>query len=621
MAIGGISRTASMPIMPASTAAGSANGTLPIATAGSGVPAWNESWHQKFVDAGAPADLLQQLMITGAMGADEATLQSALNDLTKAVNLELAKFRDAHPHEYEKLAKTPAIDRATLLQIATASNSGQLSKKQLDGVMEQVSSPGMNIKTMVMGFLPWTFIPGWGAIRFALSPLFGGKDPFSGEKIHLDFWRHGFGGWMDAAFAVGGVFSLANTFRGVQMLSKGTSAIRSASADSLVGKVIANESAATGRSVAELTGWKKFLPGSTANKIVTGAAHLTDLEHGVSLLPQGSVARQALENELGMLSRGEISIHSKAGWGIMPFGLGSDVRGALPVMGHRNKPMTAWANEYGRTVLNLDGRIGGGNSLVAHAAAAGVNLLPGAGTMSATELQALRTATLAEAGTALGITKSTNPLRNFIGMMRPGATEDVLKAIAGPSVASKALSNPFVKFGMIGLGVAGAGFFAKKIFSPGAPQTAGAQDQPAQDAAAGAQQAVGAAAQQQMPANATQQVQTGQLTAEQQQIVQNFLALSPADQQALLQQAQSEIQAAAQQPNLTEQQQADIIAQAQILDLLVQVAGQGAAVTGGDAAANGQTVAGPQFNATALPGWNGQDAAAQGAMAVSGMGA
>ena len=413
--------------------------------------------------------------------------------------------------------------------------------------------------------------------------------------------------------AVGGAVSIANTFRGVQMLSKGTSAIRSASADSLVGKVIANESASTGRSVAELTGWKKFIPGSTANKVVTGAAHLTDLERGVSLLPEGSVARLSLENQLSMLQRGELSIHSKAGWGMMPFGLGSDVRGALPMIGHRNKPMTEWASEYGRTILKLDGRLGGGNDLVAHVASAGVNLLPGAGTMTAQELAALRTATLAEAGGALGIAKSTNPLRNLLGIMRPGATQDILKAMSGPTAAAKAMSNPMMKYGLMGVGLVGAGILGSKLMSKGQAPADAAQGQ--DPAAAQGNTAAGALPEQPQGAN------NQQLTAEQQQIIQNFLALSPADQQTILQQAQTEIQAAAQQPNLTEQQQAEIIAQAQMFDLLVQVASQtgsapavaAPAVNGAaDAYSGSQMVDQPQFSATALPGWNDPSVAAQG---------
>lgn len=616
---GGSSQIAGAPTAGAQQP-GAAQGGAVSGGIGSGTPsgpaAWNEEWHKKFVEAGAPAELLQQLSITGAMGADAQQLEVSLGELKKTVDTELAKFRDSHPEEFKKLASAKAVDKATLLQIASGVNSGQVKDDQLKQISEQVGmTPGKMFKDMFLKqILPWTFIPGWGAIRFAASPLFGGKDPISGDPIHLDFWNHGLTGWMDAAMAVGGAVSLANTVRGVMTLSKGAQLIKAAGGEGLIGAVAAREG------VANLSGMQKLkmlLPGSQSNRAVTGIARLGELQNGLKLLPEGTMAHASLSNLLQMVEKGEVSIFSKSGFGMMPFGLGSDVRGAIPVLGHRNKAMTSWMTQNGKTVLNLDGRLLAGPELAAHAASAGVNLLP-AGVLAGTPIKALQTQVMAEAGTALGMAKSTNPLRNIMGIMRPGPVEDVLKAMANkpPSAVTMAFKNPLIKFGAMGLGAAGIAIFGKKLLMGGAEQPAEG-DAAAQQGQAGATQltpeqqkqfdAMTPEQQQAFLQQSMQNVDQAMQNPDMNQMVQKFQAMTPQEQQTLLQQATQEVQVASQQPNLTAQQQADLQQQTQMINILAQVA-QGGQVAGGAATAQPgmQTTApaGTQTQGASTPGVN-----------------
>ena len=49
------------------------------------------------------------------------------------------------------------------------------------------------------------------------------------------------------------------------------------------------------------------------------------------------------------------SIGSKAGLGMLPFGLSTDTRGAMPLFGRRNKPMVEMITQDGSSIMKLDG--------------------------------------------------------------------------------------------------------------------------------------------------------------------------------------------------------------------------------------------------------------------------
>lgn len=525
--------------------------------ASTGPAAWNEEWYHKFQQAGAPVELLQQLMITGANGADAAMLQASLDQVAETVNTEISKFRAAHGEAYDKLVKAHT-DKATLYQVASAVNGGQVSDEQLAQIAEQAGSTGspFSLGPMLKQILPWSFIPGWGAIRFAIAPFFDGKDPFTGDKVHYDFWRHGVSGWSDALFAVGGAFSLAMTIKGGMQLLKGMSAIDSAHGAGLIGNV-ARAEGLVGEAGTMSLGKKLMavLPVSSENRAVTGIARLGELEKGVAALPEGSAARASLENYLEMLGRGDARIGSKAGIGNAPFGLGTHARGAVL---NRKSPMVQLVTTDGASMLKLDGRLTSGPALTAHVAAGAVDFLPQrqlAELMSAYGVaspELLRTKLLAEAGTALGITaEARSPLNAVLGAFRPGPVEDVLKAVANrpPSTLSTIFRSPLGIMLGVGAASAGAMMFMRRSGS--------------------GEQAEAATSQQQSAAAAGQL----QLTADEQAAVQQFLAL-PVDQQQQVatQIAQGLQQARGQQ--LTAEQQAQLDHQAQVLQLMVELAGQ-----------------------------------------------
>lgn len=538
----------------------------PAASAASGVTqapagpaAWNDEWNTKFADAGAPPELLQQLAITGANGADQAQLQQMLDQVKGEVDKVLAEFAAKHPDAFKKLRSNSKVDRATLAQIAQAVNTGQVKDEELDDLVKQAGmTQGKMLRDMFFKqMLPWMVIPGWGALRFGLSPLFGGKDPISGEKIHLDFWNHGFQGWMDALMAAGGTMTLINNVRGAMQIAQGNKLIANAAAGSDIAKIAAREG------VSNLTGFAKFksyIPGTSANRAVAGISRFNDeLVNGIAKL--SGEPRQLADLVMSKWKSGEITVTGDPAVRFTKMGTQPNVRGALPMVGNRSKAMFQWINKDGKTILALDGRMTG-KSLAAHFAAAGTNLAE-SGVLKQVEQQMLSQAAasgkslakpalavlqnqvLAEATKQLGLTAPSNPIARLWGMWRPGPLQDALKAVANPTGelggVAKALATPGVKPALIGLGVVGAGFGFYKF-------------QQSQAAAAAAQQQPQA----QQPGGGGVAAQGAQMTPELQQVIAQLQQMTPQQQQQVLQQQASQLQAAAQQPNLSDADKAAI---------------------------------------------------------------
>jgi hypothetical protein len=555
--------------------------------------------------------MVQQLNINGGNGFSDAQLEQAYAEFKQQSDLELAKFAKAHGDAFVKLKANKDIDAATMLQIASSVNASGMSKEEVDTQVEQMlsqTSEGMTsmIKdTFLKEMLPWTLIPGWGAIRFAASPLFGGKDPISKRPIHMDFWNHGLEGWLDAALAAGGAVTVANNVRGAMQVSAGHRLI---AAGGDAAKIAANEG------VANLRGFGKFLsyvPGTNANRVVSGISRLdSSLTSGISKLT--GVERELAENVLTKWRAGQLSIVGDGAVKVSKMGVISNSRGMLPMIGQRGKAMAATGVFNGKAAITLDLRMSG-KSLAAHLASAGVEHADGAlksrllssfgisggGALSKEAITGLRTSVLGSATqqlTGAGVLARPTGLQGLLGTVRPGPVQDAFKAAGQVSAGTVGVKTGLAalsrggKFGLGALAAAAVGglgyqFMVKPQMAAAQQAAAGASEQQQQ---AGQQVEGQPQAQQQVDPSGsvgvqTQQPQAGvdaqqgaamQIDAQMEQAITVFAQLQPAEQQALIEQQYAALQQAAAQPNLTPEQQAQIQAGVQELQIFMQVAQQ-----------------------------------------------
>jgi hypothetical protein len=526
-----------------------------------GPPAWSSAWAQKFIDAGVDAATVQQFTLTGANGADAATLQASLDEVDASTKVQLEQFAAQHPDEYKELRSIKSVTKGTLVQLAMQVNAGQVSKADLETQVQAAKSGNDVLGTMLKSFLPWTFIPAWGAVRFALSPLFGGKDPISGEKIKLDFWNNGMAGWMDAAGAVAGAVTISNYARGVNQVFAGNRAMAE-------GGTAAKIAAAQG--VDNLTGWKKalsYVPGTNSNRIISGLSHVKDIEAGIAKLPQGSVARKLAEDALAGATRGEINL---VGTSAQKFGFGfqTDTRGF--VMG-RSKALSSTILTGRNPTILIDSYLKG-PSTVAHFASAAADLGD-----DVSKAQLLKDATAGVAGDVLKPKQIENMIRgqvlgtaskdlaasgyiqrptSILGKLRPGGLEDSFRAIdalgtskLGATRGAMSMFKGLPTLGKFGIGAAIVGAVG------GAGYLFGIKPQlDAQKAALAAAAAVPAAT----GGGATGTGGAGQqVTPELQGALEQLAQASPAQQKQYLEQVQASIAqlSAIAKPTAEQQQQ------------------------------------------------------------------
>jgi hypothetical protein len=379
------------------------------------------------------------------------------------------------------------------------------------------------------------------------------------------------------------------------------------------------------------------IPWSKTNASVSAISRLNgDLEKGLAGLKPGENGgleallagkegatpgtKDLAELVLNKWKAGEIEVHSRTGFGMLPFGLSSKVRGAIPMVGDRSKPMFEWSFKNGKAVLELDGRLTG-KTLAAHFAAAGTKLLPNealqamgipaselvGATAKGSKLAALQTSVLGLAGKemvdshVLDLTTNMSGPGKLWGMWRPGASDDVVKAMTNLGKDTSGKTGLMAKFAglpkgaQFGIGaaaLAGVGYLGyKQFFAPKDPA-------PTADQQAGQAQGGGKDAQQgQAPAGPSdaqaggQQAQGSELSQDDVAVLQQFAQMPLDQQQQVLSDGVDKLKAAVAQAGGAKMSDADA-AQLQHAKQLLQAMGDIAQKTADGAQAQGAAPAG-----------------------------
>lgn len=549
----------------------------------SGPAAWSDEWAEKFRAVGAPAELIQQLSITGAMGADEAKLGQMVEQVRSEVEPQLAQFNHKHPEAFKKLRASKDMDTATLAQIAAASNSGQLPDAQLD---ELVSSMGksqgkMIFDTMIKPMIVWSLIPGWGALRIGFAPFTGGKDILTGEKLFGDPMTTGF----TLLAGVGGGMTIYNNVRGAMQVAQAHRMIASAGSDAAT--IAAREGISqlsTGQKI-----WS-YVPGTKLNQQLSGLSRLDDIKTGISNLK--GIQQEVAQNLYTKIVNGDVLLwgDSASKWSKM--GYQPNHRGF--VMGHLmgKKGATSVVTSGSRPTLLLDSRTVGQNA-AAHFAADGIQFVDdtvangmlksrvftGLDPASASVIKNLRDLHLGAAGEQLlsaGAISRPSGMSEILGKLRPGALQDTLWAtdnLAAGTVGKLHGWAGIPKIGRIGIGalaLVGGVLGYKKLAASAAPE--------AQQQTPDASQAQGGAG----------QGASAQLSAEDQAALQQFASMTPEQQAQIIQSLYTQLQQAAQVPNMTADQQQQVLKAQQELQLLMQVAQQSSSAATAASGVNAQ---------------------------------
>lgn len=589
----------------------------PATTAPRGPAAWSEGWAKQFKDAGAPAEIIQQLTFTGAMGADEAQLQQMLAQIKGEIDTQLAQFAHEHPDAFKKLRGNPDADRSMIAQIAAASNAGQLPKDQLEQMVDSIgkSQGKMLFDMFVKPMVVWSLIPGWGALRIGFAPFTGGKDILTGEKM--------FGDPMSTTFTVlagiGGGMTLWNNAKGAMQVAQGHRMIQAGGDAAVIAAREGLDGLSTGRKL-----WS-YVPGTQLNQQVSGLSRLDDWKAGLASLSGDQ--RMISQNLYDKVVKGDVLMwgDSASKWtkmGYQPnhrgFIMGHVMgkKAAVNVTTHGSRPGIVWD---GRTV---------GKVTAAHAASVGLDfvddtkangflktkLFGSLDPSNAGALKNLKDLHLGQASQQLldakAIARPTG-IGGILGNMRPGALQDSVWAADNLAKYNAsgvlddlsrahgwaAVSKP-AKFGIFGALAAAGGYFM--VLKPQLDAKKEAAQQAAAPAAGGQ---AGAAV------TGGGAIDPSQLSAQDQVALRQFAAL-PAEQQAqVIQQQYGALQQAMATPNMTAEQQQQVAAAQAELQLLMQVsqgagAGTGAATPAAPAAAMptgpAAAVAAPQFTAQGL---------------------
>lgn len=575
-------------------------------TAPRGPAAWDESWAKRFKDAGAPAEIIQQLTFTGAMGADEAQLQKMHDQIKGEIDTQLAQFAHEHPDAFRKLRGNPDADRSMIAQIAAASNAGQLPKDQLEQMVEGIgkSQGKMLFDMFVKPMVVWSLIPGWGALRLAFAPFTGGKDILTGEKM--------FGDPMSTTFTilagVGGGMTLWNNAKGAMQVAQGHRMIAAGGDAATIAAREGLEALSTGRKL-----WS-YVPGTQLNQQISGLSRLDDIRSGIGSL-QG-VQREVAENLYRKVVDGDVLLFGDSASKWTKMGYQPNHRGF--VMGHviGKKGAANVVTTGSRPTVLLDGRTYG-KVTAAQFASAGLDFVDDSarnnflktrvlGSLDPTNagaLKNLKALHLGHASTQLldaGAIARPTGLGGLLGNVRPGALQDsiwaadnlkkynVTHALQDLSKAHGWAAVPkMAKFGIFGTMAAAGGYFMMVKPQQEAKKEAArlAAEAAAQPGAGGAATGGGA-------------IDPSTLSAADQAVLQQFAAM-PADQQAqVIQQQYAQLQQAMATPNLTAEQQQQVAASQAELQLLMQVAQGGAAAPAATAPAATAPAAAPAAAAT-----------------------
>jgi hypothetical protein len=546
-----------------------------MASAPTGPAAWDESWSKRFNEAGAPPELVQQLQITGAMGADKAQLQQMLDQIKTEVDTQLAQLAHDHPDEFKKLRGNPQVDRAMLAQLAAAVNSGQYSADQLKSAADTIGQTGgQKAWAQIKPMLVYSFIPAWGAWRIPLGLINGGKDPLTGEKLFDGKLNTA----MTIAMGVGGSITIANNVRGAMQVAQGMKLAGNVGSDAA--QIAANEG------VANLTTGQKllaYLPGTSSNKVFSGISRLdSNLQDGIAHLD--GIQQELAQNVVDKWRAGDISVLGEPASKVTKGGIFPNTRGIFMNRFLKPKAMVSTFAEGGRAGVLLDNR-NVGKTLAADFAAVGVHfaddtaannnlasrLFTGLPEAARTNPEALKTLEAETRGIATnqlldsGFLQRPTGLMKLWGAIRPGPVQDALRA--ADNVNAGMAADTLHGFDALGKGwkigvplvvaAGGAAWFIKKQIDTAKEAAAKAAQQ---QGAGGAGGAAGG--------------------AEVQAALQQFAQMPAAQQQQWLQQQYTTLQQAAQQPNLTAEQQQQLQAQEQVFEQFAAVANGGAGAGG-----------------------------------------
>ncbi len=599
------------------------------AAVAAGPAAWNDEWAKAFKDAGAPAEVIQQLTITGAMGADASKLQQMLDQIKGEIDNELAKFAHEHPEAFKKLRGNKDVDRSMIAQIAAAVNSGQVPEEQLEQMVDSIgkSQGKMLFDMLVKPMIVWSLIPGWGALRLIPAPFTGGKDILTGEKMFGDPMSTTF----TALAAVGGAMTLWNNAQGMRQVAQGHKMIGTTGSDAA--QIAAREG------LDNIQGFKKFwsyVPGTELNQQVAGLSRLDDIKAGIAAMKPGSIQQELAQNLYNKVVAGDVVMWGESASKWTKMGYQPHHRGFF--MGHLmgKKGATQIMSEGSRPKILLDSRTYGkvtaaqfasiGAEFADDAAIAverngitvGANLksrmLQGLDAANPKLIENLKALHLGEASQQLidaGLIARPTGINKIIGSMRPGPIQD--SVWAADNLANGTLGKmhgwaglpKLAKVGFWGSLAAAGGYFM--WYKPQQDMKKEMEKQAAEQAA---QQGGG--------------IDPSQLSAEDLQVLQQFAAMPQQQQVQIIQEQQAQLEQALQTPNLTAEQQQQLAGAQAELALLVQVAqggieslgaggaapqagagaAEGAAMGAGEAQPQGQAPAAsgpqPQFSAQGL---------------------
>lgn len=443
MAVGELS-SAGVATPAAGTTAPAAVDSAAPTPAPAGPAAWDESWRTRFTDAGAPPELVQQLMMTGAMGATEAELEKLLAGIKDKTSQAIEKFAAEHPEEFTEIKASGKFSQFEIAQFAASVNSGDLKEDEMKTQVETATStPGKMAGMLVTEGAPYMLVPAWGTLRFAYAaaPFTPNQDPLSGRDIHMDFWDHGFIGWMDVVLAATGVVTIGNTIRGAAQVSRGSRLGATAPTGSLAATVAEREGLTKLGTFGKA--WS-YVPGTASNRSAMGLSRLTpEFEAAIARL-EGEPRRYA-NLFLEKLRAGDIALRSEPTFKLSKIGGYANVRGTTPLVGNRFRDSAHWSTHKGQTVLNIDAGLTG-DAFAARLAAEGTQLAPKANPALAATTQrlateaaaagvakpkaagpVLRNQMLAEAGAQLGVSKPTGAALLW-NKFRPNGVTDIAKA-------------------------------------------------------------------------------------------------------------------------------------------------------------------------------------------------
>lgn len=577
-----------------------------VTTAPKGPAAWNESWAKQFKDAGAPAEIIQQLTFTGAMGADEAQLRQMHAQIKGEIDAQLAQFAHEHPEAFRKLRGNPDADRSMIAQIAAASNAGQLPKAQLDQMVDSIgkSQGKMLFDMFVKPMVVWSLIPGWGALRLGFAPFTGGKDILTGEKMFADPMSTTF----TILAGIGGGMTLWNNAKGAMQVAQGHRMIQAGGDAATIAAREGIEGLTFGRKL-----WS-YVPGTQLNQQVSGLSRLDDIKAGIAHLDD--VQQKVAQNLYDKVVKGDVLLWGDSASKWTKMGYQPNHRGFI--MGHvmGKKGAASVVTTGSRPTVLLDGRTFG-KVTAAQFASVGLDFVDDTakngflktrvlGSVDPTNAGALKNLKDLHLGLASqqlidkGAIVRPGGLGDLFGKLRPGALQDSLWAadnLAKFNVSGSlddlsrahgwAAVPKMAKFGIFGAMAAAGGYFM--VVKPQQDAKKAAAEQAAQ---AGTQPGAGAPA---GTAAGGGPIDASQLSAQDQAVLRQFAAM-PAQQQAqIIQQQYAQLQQAAATPNMTAEQQQQVAAAQAELQLLMQVSQQGAA--GGTGA--GAPTAGPTAAAVA----------------------